>query len=234
MFQTTVSNSGNLLVTRQLEELAYFAGETSLSVFEAVHPPYPPSEALKPPSRYLVSIALRKIFLLPCTIPVLRLTNVLLLNLLPPFLDRVIASVRLDNERMRNRSWLEPSAEALIISSFPVLWFFAFLYYTDVASAISVLVTLYVARSGWHKSAVVVSLVHEPVKFERVNINTPLSSTGRPSIVSFSPDQRHLARLCLRLYRLVRLTLSTGACSLGSRKKEATAHAWTSIDLLRL
>lgn len=226
LFQAIVS-------TRQLEELADFAGETSLCVFKAVHSPFPTSEPLTPPSRYLVSIALMKVFLLPCTIPILRLTNVLLLTLLPPFLDRVIASVRLDNERMRNRSWLEPSAEALIISSFPVLWFFGFLYYTDVASAISVLVTLYVARSGWHKSAVVVSPVPEPVKFERVNIDASLSSTGWPSIVSFSPDQRHLARLCLWLYRPVRLTLSTGACSMGSRKKEATAHAWTSIDLLR-
>ncbi|KAG8994174.1 glucosyltransferase [Tulasnella sp. 427] len=112
-----------------------------------------------PPGLYLVSIALMKVFLLPCTIPILRLTNVLLLTLLPPFLDRVIASVRVDQERLRNRSWLEPSAEAIIISSFPVFWFFAFLYYTDVASAISVLITLYVARSGWHKSAVVVGLL---------------------------------------------------------------------------
>lgn len=173
-----------------------------------------------------------KVFLLPCTIPILRLTNVLLLTLLPPFLDRVIASVRLDNERMRNRSWLEPSAEALIISSFPVLWFFAFLYYTDVASAISVLVTLYVARSGWHKSAALVSPAPTECQVWRCDIETsPI--LGWPTIMPFPPDQRHLARICLRLNSVVRLALSPGARSLGSRKKEAAAHAWTPIDLLR-
>ncbi|KAG8905101.1 glucosyltransferase [Tulasnella sp. 403] len=108
-----------------------------------------------PPGLYFVSLFLMKAFLLPCTLPILRLTNVLLLAVLPPLLDRVIAQVRVDD---RARPWLEPSTEALIVSSFPVLWFFGFLYYTDVASLVGVVLTLWAAWAGKHKLAAVLGL----------------------------------------------------------------------------
>lgn len=92
--------------------------------------------------------------MVPCNLAMLRLTNVLLVTAFPPLVDAVITQNRLER---RTRSFLEPSAEALVISSFPLFWFFGFLYYTDVASVVAVLLTLLVSRSGWHKSAAAVS-----------------------------------------------------------------------------
>ena len=65
--------------------------------------------------------------------------------------------------RQRRRTWqhlyrhvLYPSSEALIISSFPLVYFFGNLYYTDVASLAGVLTVWTLALRGRHWLAALV------------------------------------------------------------------------------
>jgi hypothetical protein len=43
---------------------------------------------------------------------------------------------------------LAPSFEALVLSTFPIAWFFGFLYYTEVPSLVSVLCTVVAATQN--------------------------------------------------------------------------------------
>lgn len=74
---------------------------------------------------------------------------------LPLFLTRLLAF----HQRRRPPPLLAPSAEAFVLSVFPVAWFYGFLYYTEVPSLISVLLTVTLATQHWHLSAAVVRLI---------------------------------------------------------------------------
>lgn len=50
-------------------------------------------------------------------------------------------------------SLLTPTLDAVVLSAFPIAWFFGFLYYTDVPSLFSVIITIVAASQGRHWTA---------------------------------------------------------------------------------
>ena len=97
--------------------------------------------------RYLVSLILKRVFLVKCTLPMLRLTSTLSLLALPIILTRLTSL----HHRQRPPSYLlAPTPDAIVLSLFPIAWFFGFLYYTEVASVVSVVGTIVAASQGDH------------------------------------------------------------------------------------
>lgn len=94
--------------------------------------------------RYLMSVFLHRIFMFKCNLAMLRLTTTLTLFALPPVLTRLLAF----HQRRRPPPILAPSIEALVLSTFPIAWFFGFLYYTEVPSLVSVLCTVVAATQN--------------------------------------------------------------------------------------
>ena len=100
-----------------------------------------------------MTVLLKKIFMFKCTLPMLRLTTVLSLLALPVVLTRLLCH----HQRQRPpQSWLTPTPDALVLSAFPIAWFFAFLYYTEVPSLLFVVVTMVAASQGQHWVAALV------------------------------------------------------------------------------
>jgi alpha-1,2-glucosyltransferase len=96
---------------------------------------------------YVLTILLKKIFVFKCRLPTLRLTPLLSLLLLP------LATTRLLRYHQRMRpppSLLTPTLDSVVLSTFPIAWFFGFLYYTDVPSLLSVIITTVAASQGRH------------------------------------------------------------------------------------
>lgn len=80
----------------------------------------------------------------------LRLTTALTLLLLPLVATRLLCY----HQRVRPpSSLLSPTPEAIILSAFPIAWFFGFLYYTEVPSLVSVLLTVVAAADDNHWGA---------------------------------------------------------------------------------
>ncbi|KAF8679668.1 DIE2/ALG10 family [Rhizoctonia solani] len=100
-----------------------------------------------PPGLYVLSVILKRIFLFKCTVPVLRMNNLLLNLMLPPLISHCLALYRSDRPP---RSLLQPSIESITISAFPIAWFFSFLYYTELGSVFFVLATMLTAGRGAH------------------------------------------------------------------------------------
>ncbi len=46
-----------------------------------------------------------------------------------------------------------PTLDSVVLSTFPIGWFFGFLYYTDMPSLLSVIVTIVAASQGLHWAA---------------------------------------------------------------------------------
>ena len=104
-------------------------------------------------SRYVMSLVLKQIFMFKCNLSMLRLTPMLALVLLPLILTHLLCF----HQRERPpHSWYMPSPEAVIISSFPIAWFFGFLYYTEVPSLVFVIATITASTSGMHWLAALV------------------------------------------------------------------------------
>lgn len=77
----------------------------------------------------------------------LRLTSTLSLLALPIVLTRLTCL----HQRRRPPSYLlAPTPDAIVLSLFPIAWFFGFLYYTEVASVVSVVGTIVAASQGDH------------------------------------------------------------------------------------
>ncbi|KAL8287636.1 hypothetical protein RQP46_003494 [Phenoliferia psychrophenolica] len=125
-----------------------------------------------PPGLYLLSALIANILpFLPslCSPPSLRLPNAALLALLPLIYSRLLPLIRHPILRASTRGKRTPSKaaldaiekddeqwEGLVIGSFPVVAFFGFLYYTDLASIFLVLVAQGLAlRKNWAASAIV-------------------------------------------------------------------------------
>ena len=53
-----------------------------------------------------------------------------------------------------------PTLDSVVLSAFPIGWFFGFLYYTDVPSLLSVVITVVAASQGRHWAASMVRNVH--------------------------------------------------------------------------
>jgi hypothetical protein len=99
---------------------------------------------------YVLTILLKNIFVFKCRLPTLRLAPLLTLLLLP------LATTRLLRYHQRMRpppSLLTPTLDAVVLSTFPVAWFFGFLYYTDMPSLLSVIITIVAASQGRHWTA---------------------------------------------------------------------------------
>jgi alpha-1,2-glucosyltransferase len=105
-----------------------------------------------------LSVILKKIFMFKCTLPMLRLTTMLSLLALPVVLTRLLGHY----QRQRPpQSWLRPTPDAVIVAAFPIVWFFGFLYYTEVPSLLFVALTMVAALQGHHWVAALVS--YDPV-----------------------------------------------------------------------
>lgn len=105
---------------------------------------------------YLLSLILKRLFLFKCNVSMLRLTTLLSLLSLP------IALTRLLCYHKRERSAhpiLSPSLEAIVLSAFPIAWFFGFLYYTEVPSVLFVVWTVVAASQGNHWIAALVCIM---------------------------------------------------------------------------
>ncbi|CAE6445262.1 unnamed protein product [Rhizoctonia solani] len=100
-----------------------------------------------PPGLYILSVVLKKVFLFKCTIPILRMNNLLLNLMLPPLISHCLALYRSDRPP---RSLIQPTVESIAISAFPIAWFFSFLYYTELGSVVFVLATILAAGRGAH------------------------------------------------------------------------------------
>jgi alpha-1,2-glucosyltransferase len=107
-------------------------------------PTVPPTTQLS--CRYLLSVFLHRVFMFKCNLNLLRLTTTLTLFALPLVLTRLLGF----HQRRRPLPQLAPSIEALVLSTFPIAWFFGFLYYTEVPSLVFVLCTVVAATQNKH------------------------------------------------------------------------------------
>lgn len=100
-----------------------------------------------------MSLFLKKIFMFKCSLPMLRLTTVLSLLALPIVLTRLLCY---HQRRRPPRALLAPIPEAIVLSAFPIAWFYAYLYYTEVPSLVFVTWTVVAASQGQHWLAALV------------------------------------------------------------------------------
>ncbi|KAG1757259.1 glycosyltransferase family 59 protein [Suillus lakei] len=108
-----------------------------------------------PPGLYMLSVLLHRIFMFKCNLALLRFTTTLTLFVLPLVLTRLLAF----HQRRHFPPKLAPSMEALVLSTFPIAWFFGFLYYTEVPSLVSVLGTVVAATQNRHWLAGLLGIV---------------------------------------------------------------------------
>ncbi|KAI9572687.1 glycosyltransferase family 59 protein [Boletus coccyginus] len=108
-----------------------------------------------PPGLYILSVLLHRTLVFRCNLALLRFTVTLTLISLPLLLTRLLAF----HQRRRPPPLLAPSAEALVLSTFPIAWFYGFLYYTEVPGLVSVLLTVIFAAQHWHLSAAVLGVI---------------------------------------------------------------------------
>lgn len=118
-----------------------------------------------PPGLYVMSLIFKRIFLFQCSIPVLRFTVLLSLLALPLALTRLLCSYK---RVQPPSSLLHPLSEAVILSTFPIAWFFGFLYYTDVPSVLFVVLTAAAALEQNHWLAALLGLIS--CTFRQTNI----------------------------------------------------------------
>ncbi|KAG9314625.1 hypothetical protein JVU11DRAFT_5430 [Chiua virens] len=104
--------------------------------------------------RYMLSVLFHHIFMFRCNLALLRFTVTLTLISLPIWITRLLAF----HQRRRPPPILAPSTEALVLSTFPTVWFYGFLYYTEIPSLVSVLLTVILATQHWHLSAAMVCI----------------------------------------------------------------------------
>jgi alpha-1,2-glucosyltransferase len=91
--------------------------------------------------------------MLKCNVPMLRLTTMLPLLALPLVLTRLLCF----HQRERPpSSILAPKVDAVVLSAFPIAWFFGFLYYTEVPSLLFVVGTIVAAMQNKHWFAALV------------------------------------------------------------------------------
>lgn len=77
----------------------------------------------------------------------LRLTTMLSLLGLPIILTRLVCY----HQRQRPpASFMSPTTDAIVLSAFPLAWFFGFFYYTEVPSLVFVACTVVAASQGNH------------------------------------------------------------------------------------
>ena len=97
----------------------------------------------------------------------LRLTTVLALMSLPLVLTHLVCF----HKRMRPPpSLFLPTADALVLGTFPVAWFFGFLYYTEVPSLVSVVWTVVAACQDRHWLAALVRFTYFAILIDKLKM----------------------------------------------------------------
>ncbi|KAJ6501617.1 glucosyltransferase [Mycena vitilis] len=109
-----------------------------------------------PPGLYLLSLVFKEAFMLKCNVPMLRLTPMLTLLALPLALTRLLCFHQ--RERPPSRI-LAPTVDAVVLSGFPIAWFFGFLYYTEVPSLLFVVGTVVAAMQNRHWFAALLGVI---------------------------------------------------------------------------
>ncbi|KAJ3513055.1 hypothetical protein NLJ89_g3163 [Agrocybe chaxingu] len=109
-----------------------------------------------PPGLYVLSWILKRLFLFKCNVSMLRLTPLLTLLALPLALTRLLCYHKRERPPA---SITSPLVEAIILSAFPIAWFFGFLYYTEVPSVTLVVWTVVAASEGKHWLAASTNIV---------------------------------------------------------------------------
>ncbi|KAH8086666.1 glucosyltransferase [Cristinia sonorae] len=117
-----------------------------------------------PPGLYVLSVILRRIFALKCNLAMLRLTPLLALLSLPLALTRLLCY----HQRQPVRSSFTPTPEAIVLACFPIVWFFGFLYYTEVPSLAFVVLTVVAATQDRHWLAALLGAIS--CTFRQTNI----------------------------------------------------------------
>ncbi|KAI0344140.1 glucosyltransferase [Trametopsis cervina] len=118
-----------------------------------------------PPGLYVLSLVLKRAFLLKCNLAMLRLTPLLALTMLPIALTGLLCFHKRERPPA---SLFVPIPEAVILSAFPIAWFFGFLYYTEVPSLVFVVLTVLAATQGKHWRAALLGAVS--CTFRQTNI----------------------------------------------------------------
>ncbi|KAF5312845.1 hypothetical protein D9619_003418 [Psilocybe cf. subviscida] len=118
-----------------------------------------------PPGLYMISVLLKRMFLVKCNLAMLRLTPTLTLMVLPLALTRLISYHK---RELPPSSILAPLGEALVLAAFPVSFFFGFLYYTEVPSLLFVVLTVVAASQNNHWLAALLGAVS--CTFRQTNI----------------------------------------------------------------
>jgi hypothetical protein len=96
---------------------------------------------------YLMSLVMKKIFMLKCNLNMLRLTVMLTLLAFPLVLTRLLSF----HQRVRPPpSIMTPTPDAIVLAAFPLAWFYGFLYYTDLPSLLFVVATVAEATASRH------------------------------------------------------------------------------------
>lgn len=104
-----------------------------------------------------MTLLLQRVFVFKCITPIFRFTVLISLLALPIPLTRLLCFYK----RVRPPgSLLSPLPEAVVLSAFPIAWFFGFLYYTDVPSLVSVISTVVAASENRHWTAALVRDFH--------------------------------------------------------------------------
>lgn len=116
-----------------------------------------------PPGLYLISTALHwaSARLWPCSVSGLRSTNVLLGSFLPFVIKDVYLSLHHDPARASTKPETHALQHGSAMAALPVLWFFNFLYYTDVASTLFVLLAYRACLKESYATASMVNLSYE-------------------------------------------------------------------------
>jgi len=102
--------------------------------------------------RYLLSVLLHRVLMFRCNLSTLRSTVTFMTFTLPLFLARLLSLHR----QHPPPPLLSPTWEAVVLSTFPLVWFYGFLYYTEVPSLVSVLGTIVFSMQDQHCIAAVV------------------------------------------------------------------------------
>ncbi|KAH9836500.1 glucosyltransferase [Rhodofomes roseus] len=109
-----------------------------------------------PPGLYVLSLLLKQVFMFKCNLSMLRFTPALSLAALPFALTRLLCY----HKRVRlPHTVFAPTTEAVVLASFPIAWFFGFLYYTETPSVFFVVATVVAASQGRHWLAALLGAV---------------------------------------------------------------------------
>ncbi|KAF7792471.1 hypothetical protein EIP86_003510 [Pleurotus ostreatoroseus] len=100
-----------------------------------------------PPGLYILSVILKRIFMLKCNLAMLRLTPLLALCALPLALTRLLCYHKRERPPP---SPVTPISEAVVLTLFPIAWFFGFMYYTEVPSLVFVVLSVVSAMQNQH------------------------------------------------------------------------------------